>query len=556
MRQSKSLIRTYREPPADAETKSHRLLVRGGYVRQLTSGVYTFLPLGWRIMKKIMRIIREEMDAIGGQEIFMPSLSPSSLWEESGRWESFGDDMFRLKDRKGRDYALAPTHEEVIAEIARNTVYSYKDLPQIWYQLQTKFRDEPRPRGGLLRVREFIMKDSYSLDATWEGLDESYAKHREAYKRIFTRCGLKFVHVKASTGLMGGKESEEFMVISDAGEDRLVICDSCGYAANVEVAPAIPVEEVEESPFKERKKVHTPNVRTIEEVSSFLGVEPKFLVKSLVYMTDEGPVLVLVRGDHEVNEEKLARILKNPRLATAEEVMSLLGVEVGFVGPLGVGLPKVADRSIRYLRGFVVGGGEKDYHIVGVNPEDLGDVRWEDVRYAVEGDLCPVCGKPLKQVNAIEIGHIFKLGTRYSESMGVYFTDRDGQRKPVIMGSYGIGPGRIMVSAVELYGTENSMLWPKSIAPFDAHIIDLVGEGEEVYNLLREAGYDVLWDDREERAGVKFKDADLIGIPIRIVVGRAWKDGKVEVQDLWKGERYEVPKEKLIEEMGRLTEGE
>ncbi|NPA80384.1 MAG: proline--tRNA ligase [Thermotogae bacterium] len=547
MRQSKSLIRTYREPPADAETKSHRLLVRGGYVRQLTSGVYTFLPLGWRVMKRIMEIIRQEMDAIGAQELFMPSLTSSSLWEESGRWESFGDDMFRLRDRKGRDYALAPTHEEIISEIARNVIHSYKDLPQIWYQLQTKFRDEPRPRGGLLRVREFIMKDSYSLDATWEGLDESYAKHRKAYERIFTRCGLKFVHVKASSGLMGGKESEEFMVISDAGEDRLVLCDSCGYAANVEVAPAIPEERVEESPFKELKKVHTPNVRSIEEVSEFLGVEPKFLVKSLVYMTDEGPVLVLVRGDHEVNEEKLARILPNPRLATADEVLSLLGVEVGFVGPLNVSLPKIADHAVRYLRGFVVGAGEEDHHIVGVNPEDLGDVRWEDIRYATEGDRCPVCGSPLRLVNAIEIGHIFKLGTRYSESMGVFFSDRDGQRKPVIMGSYGIGPGRIMVSAVELYGTENSMLWPKSIAPFDVHIVDLVGEGEEIYDLLRRAGYDVLWDEREERAGVKFKDADLIGVPLRIVIGRAWKDGKVELQDLWAQERLELPKERLLE---------
>ncbi|NPB04178.1 MAG: proline--tRNA ligase [Thermotogae bacterium] len=554
MRQSKSLIKTYREPPADAETKSHRLLVRGGYVRQLTSGVYIFLPLGWRILVRIMRIIREEMDRIGAQEIFMSSLTPSFLWEESGRWESFGDDMFRLKDRKGREYALAPTHEEIISEIARNTIHSYKDLPQIWYQLQTKFRDEPRPRGGLLRVREFIMKDSYSLDATWEGLDESYSKHREAYRKIFSRCGLKFVHVKASSGLMGGKESEEFMVISEAGEDRLTICENCGYAANVEVAPALPPQSVYESNFKEKKEIHTPNVKSIDEVSAFLGVDPKFLVKSLVYMTDDGPVLVLVRGDHEVNEEKLAKILKNPRLATAEEVKDLLGVEVGFVGPLNVDLPKVGDLAVRNLKGFVVGAGKKDYHVVGVQVKDLGKVRWEDVRYATGGDLCPVCGSPLSIKNAIEVGHIFKLGTRYSESMGVFFTDRDGQRKPVIMGSYGIGPGRIMVSAAELYGTENSVLWPKSIAPFDIHVIDLVGGGEEVYNLLTGAGYEVLWDDREERAGVKFKDADLIGVPIRVVVGRGWKDKKVELWDLWEGSKEEIPTRDLLDKIKNLKE--
>ncbi|MEO0138906.1 MAG: proline--tRNA ligase [candidate division WOR-3 bacterium] len=546
MRQSLSLIRTYREAPSEAETKSHKLLVRGGYVRQLTSGVYTFLPLGWRVLHKVINIIREEMNSIGAQELLMPSLTPSSLWKESGRWESFGDDMFRLKDRKGREYALAPTHEEVISEIAREFVKSYKDLPQIWYQIQTKFRDEPRPRGGILRVREFIMKDSYSLDASWEGLDESYSLHREAYKRIFTRCGLKFIHVKASTGLMGGKESEEFMVISDAGEDKLAYCPNCGWAANVEVAPVVDKGEKVELNYEMPELVYTPNARSVEEVCTFLGIEPKYLVKTLVYITDEEPVMVLVRGDHEVNENKLAQILKNPRLATPEEVKGLLEVDVGFVGPVDVKMRKIADNSIKYMKGFVVGANKPNYHLIGVSLDDIEDVEFHDIRMVARGDMCPKCGEELSVKNAIEVGHIFKLGTRYSESMGVYFTDKDGDRKPVIMGSYGIGPGRIMASAVELYGTEDSMIWPKNISPFDVHIIDIVGEGDEVYEVLQKAGFDVLWDDRRESAGVKFKDADLIGVPIRVVIGKHWEEDRVEVQDISKGESKIIHRENLI----------
>jgi prolyl-tRNA synthetase len=546
MRQSLSLIRTYREAPSDAETKSHKLLVKGGYIRQLSSGVYTFLPLGWRVLHKIIKIIREEMNAIGAQELFMPSLTPSSLWKESGRWESFGEDMFRLKDRKGREYALAPTHEEVISEIAREYIKSYKDLPQIWYQIQTKFRDEPRPRGGILRVREFIMKDSYSLDASWEGLDESYALHREAYKRIFSRCGLKFVHVKASSGIMGGKESEEFMVLSDAGEDKLAICENCGWAANVEVAPVVDIGERVVLNYRTSQTVHTPGARTVEEVCAQLGIEPKYIVKSLLYITKEGPVMVLIRGDHEVNENKLASVLREPRLATPEEVKEILGVDVGFIGPVDVKIRKVADNAVRNMEGFVVGANIPDHHIVGVSLEDIGDVEFYDIRMVSKGDICPNCGEEINIRNAIEVGHIFKLGTRYSESMGVYFTDRDGERKPVIMGSYGIGPGRIMASAVELYGTENSMVWPKSISPFDVHIIDLIMEGDEIYDSLTSAGFDVLWDDRQESAGVKFHDAELIGIPIRVVIGKHWAEDKVEVQDLIKGDVRIVHKANLI----------
>ncbi len=546
MRQSKLFIKTRRETPSDAETKSHKLLIRGGYVKQITSGVYTYLPLGWKIVKKIINIIREEMDAIGGQEILMPSLTPASLWEESGRWEGFGDDMFRLTDRKGRRYALAPTHEEVISEIARTFVRSYKDLPQIWYQIQTKFRDEPRPRGGILRVREFIMKDSYSLDASWDGLDESYALHREAYKRIFSRCGLKFLVVKASTGVMGGKESEEFMVLSEAGEDKLAYCDNCKWAANVEVAPVVDRGERIELKYENSEMVFTPNVKTVEEVCAFLGIEPKYLVKSLIYITDEEPVMVLLRGDHEVNETKLASILKNPRMATYDEVLDLLGVEPGFVGPVGVKIRKIADNSVKYMKGFVTGANKKDHHLIGVSLDEIEDVEFYDIRSVSEGDMCPNCGESLSIRNAIEVGHIFKLGTRYSESMGVYFTDREGDQRPVIMGSYGIGPGRIMASAIELYGTENSMVWPRSISPFDVHIIDIAMDGDEIYEMLQNAGFDILWDERQESPGVKFNDADLLGIPLRVIVGKHWKEGKVEVQDLWKGESRILNKGNLI----------
>lgn len=548
MRWSKALIPTLKEDPKEAETLSHKLLLRAGFIRQHASGIYIFLPLGWRVMLKIAQIIREEMNAIGAQELFMPALTAAELWQETGRWEAFGDDMFRLKDRKNRDLALAPTHEEIIAAIARNEIRSYRDLPQIWYQMQTKFRDEPRPRGGLLRCREFIMKDSYSLDASWEGLDESYELHRKAYEAIFRRSGLDFVTVSASSGLMGGSQSEEFMVLSPSGEDKLVLCENCGYAANMEVAEGVPTPPPQ-SPYKELKKVHTPNIRTVEEVTAFLNVPPSLLIKSLVYLTPKGPVLVLVRGDHEVNEAKLAQVLgQGARLATPEEVEAAFGVSVGFVGPVGLPVEEIiADPAIRDLQGAVTGANEDDYHLVGVNVgEHFQVTRYVDIRTVGEGERCVRCGAPLKVLNAIEIGHIFKLGTKYSEALGVYFSDRDGKEKPVIMGSYGIGLGRIMASAIELYADEDGIVWPTTIAPMDVELLEVnpaaSGEvAEKLYRELQEKGLEVLWDDRNISPGSKFKDADLVGLPLRITLGRLLAEGKAEIRIRRTGETHVAP---------------
>lgn len=538
MKWSKAFIPTLKEDPKEAETPSHRLLLRAGFIRQHQSGVYIFLPLGWRSMLKIMEIVRQEMDAIGAQEVMLPALTSAKLWEESGRWEAFGDDMFRLQDRKGHDMALAPTHEEIMTDLARVYLRSYRDLPQIWYQMQTKFRDEPRPRAGILRVREFIMKDSYSFDATWEGLDKSYELHRVAYKKIFDRCGLKYTVVEASSGLMGGSQSEEFMVVSPSGEDRLAICENCGYSANVEVAEgeAAPAPE---SPFKKREKVYTPNVKSVEEVSGFLNVPPSLIVKSLLYIVGDRWVLVLIRGDHEVNETKLAKVLGgDARMATPDEVMAKFGMPVGFVGPIGIEVDEiVADKAVDGLKGAVVGANEEEHHIVGVDiGTDVKVSRYEDLRTVVSGDKCPKCGAPLKVVNAIEIGHIFKLGTKYSESMGAYFMDKDGKRKPIIMGSYGIGIGRIMAAAVELYHDEKGISWPMTIAPYEIDIIEIDPRktseiAEKIYKRLIENGIDVIWDDREATAGFKFKDADLIGYPLRLVISpRKVKDNLVELQ--------------------------
>ncbi len=549
MRWSQHLIPTLKEDPRETQSPSHRLLLRAGYIRQHQAGVYIFLPLGWRVMQRVMHIVREEMDRIGAQELFMPSLTAKEFWEESGRWQDFGDDMFRLRDRKGRDLALAPTHEELFAELARHFLRSYRDLPQIWYQIQTKFRDEPRPRSGLLRCREFLMKDSYSFDATWEGLDHSYELHREAYTRIFQRSGLQFLVIEASSGLMGGSQSEEFMVISPTGEDTLVHCPSCGYAANTEVAVAKPQHQQLQSPFTKKEKVHTPDVRTVEEVTAFLGVGPELLIKSLVYKVGDRTVLVLVRGDYDVNEAKLQRILgPDVRIASPDEVLTEFGVEVGFVGPIGLQVDEIlADELLENATGMVCGANESDYHMVGISVgEDFHVSRFADLRTVKAGDLCPQCGTPLEVENAIEIGHIFKLGTKYSEAMHAYFTDRDGQEKPIIMGSYGIGIGRIMAAAVELYHDEHGIRWPASIAPFDVEIVEVdpgkVREhAETLYQRLQEKAVDVLWDDRSVSPGIKFKDADLVGVPVHVVMGRKVAQGFGEIKIRWTGEKMDVP---------------
>lgn len=561
MRFSKAFIPTLKETPTEAEIPSHRLMLRAGLIRMLASGVYSYLPLGWRVLRKIADIIREEMDAIGGQEFSLPALNPIEVWEQTGRAGDFGEDMFRLQDRRGRDMCLAPTHEEIIGLIARNEVRSYRDLPQIWYQIQTKFRDEPRPRSGVLRARQFLMKDSYSLDADWAGLDRSYELHLQAYKRIFTRCGLQFFIVGASSGVMGGTGSQEFMVASPSGEDTVVLCDHCDYAANLEVATSIPERlEVKES---DPVKVYTPGKRAIEEVSQFLKLPPERLMKSLLYMVDGEPVMFLLRGDHEANPSKLASLFgPKVRPASPEEVLVLAKTKVGFVGPIGLeGVHIVADLALKDQGGFTTGANRDDYHIQGLIPgRDFSVHRYEDIRMVKEGEGCPQCGQPLRITAAIEVGHIFKLGTKYSESLGGTFLDAQGEKRPIVMGSYGIGLERVMASAIEQNYDQHGIVWPVSLAPYQVYLLpvnpshDQTREvAEEVYRELLDAGCEVLIDDRDERAGIKFKDADLIGIPIRVTVGpRGLEEDRVEIRLRTKGKAISVPRDEVTHKVLRI----
>ena len=561
MRWSRSFIPTRKENPREAEFVSHRYLVRGGFIEQHASGVYTFLPLGRKVMLKIEKIIREEMNKIGAQEVLLPALTSAEVWKETGRWESFGPDMFKLKDRWERDLALAPTHEEIMTLLAKEHLKSYRDLPQIWYQIQTKFRDEPRPRGGILRVREFAMKDSYSFDATWEGLDESYEKHRQAYLNIFKRTGLKVIVVKASSGLMGGSDSEEFMVLSPSGEDRVVHCPKCGYSANVEVAVARVGNEFIQSKFQRKEKVHTPSVRTVEEVAEFLGIEPALIVKSLLYRTEDGrDVLVLIRGDYEVSDSKLSKVYgATLQLATREYILKKFDTEPGFIGPIDAEVDEIiADESVKNLTNFVVGGNRNDYHIVGVNLDDIKITRFADIREVHDGDICLECGGELSLQNAIEVGHIFKLGTKYSVSLGAQFTDKNGEKKPIIMGSYGIGVGRIMAANVEVNHDDKGIIWPFAIAPYEVNIIEIdhrkTGEFTEgLYKEIKSKGFDVIWDDRDISAGAKFKDSELVGIPISVVVSpKKVEDNIVEVQVRKTGEKFDVKRDELISKIRSL----
>jgi prolyl-tRNA synthetase len=535
MRWSQSLIPTLKEDPADAEAVSHKLMVRAGMVRQLAAGIYVYLPLGQRVMDKIAAIIREEMNAIGGQEITMPVIHPAELWQQSGRWDTIGGEMFRLKDRNQRDMCLGMTHEEVIAWLAAREIRSYRDLPQIWYQIQTKERDEARPKSGVLRTREFVMKDSYSLDRDAAGLDLQYEAHRKAYCRIYDRCGLKYFVVESDPGMMGGAGSHEFMAPSQAGEDRVAICGQCGYAANVELAvsraplPTFPSWSLEE--------VATPNAKTIAEVCAFLGIEPQLTIKSLVVMTEGGPALALVRGDHQLHERKLQRVVGAFRPAHREEILEATGGEAGFVGPVGLRLRTIADETLR-TGCYVAGANKPDTHLRGVMPGTHFQAEYADLREANPGDGCTKCGAPLAVERAIEIGNIFKLGTKYSVSLGALYLDEQGQEQPIVMGSYGIGPARIAAAAIEQNYDRDGMIWPETIAPFDVHLLvvnakdaKMAGMAEEVYGTLTATGLEVLYDDRDERGGVKFKDADLLGLPVRVTVGsRALREGVVEVR--------------------------
>jgi prolyl-tRNA synthetase len=536
MRWNTSFIPTLREDPADAEAVSHRLMVRAGLVRQLTAGVYVYLPLGQRAIDKVNAIIREEMNAIGGQEITMPVLQPAELWQQSGRWYDIKDEMFRLKDRHGRDMCLGMTHEEVVAWLAAKEIRSYRELPQVWYQIQTKERDEARPRSGVLRTREFWMKDAYTLDVDEAGLDAAYERQKEAYVRIFRRAGLAFHVVESDVGMMGGAGAHEFMAPSPAGEDEIARCPACGYAANVELARSRPSAST--FPDDPRGEVPTPGVRTISEVCALLGVEPTHTIKSLLYVGPSGPVLALVRGDQQLHEKKLARLLGGEvRPAHPDEIRDALGVAVGSVGPVGAPVPVVADEVLGEGV-YVCGANREGVHLRGVRPGRDFVGRHADLHLAQAGDACPECGAPLSVERVIEVGNIFKLGTKYSTTLGATYLDEQGHTRPIVMGSYGIGPARIVASAIEQRHDADGIVWPWSIAPAQVHVLPVNVKqaamretAERVYQELRVAGFDTILDDRDERPGVKFKDADLLGIPVRVTVGaRLGKDGKVELR--------------------------
>lgn len=561
MRLSRAFIPTLKEVPADAVVTSHRLMLRSGMVRSLMAGVYSYLPFGQRAALKAINIIRQEMDAIGAQEFQLPALNPAEVWQETGRYDDFGPEMFRLRDRKERDLVLAPTHEEIICSIARGEIRSYKQLPQIWYQIQTKYRDEPRPRSGELRTRQFIMKDAYSLDVDQAGLDGSYNKHDEAYRRIFTRAGLKFFVVGASSGLMGGTGSEEFMAESDAGEDTCAVCPKCEYAANVEVATSGLVEESSKEAVGEITKVSTPEQRTVEEVAAFLKLPESSFIKSLVFMGDDGLAMVLMRGDDEVNESKLLKLLgASMRPAHPEEVKTAIGAEIGFLGPVGMSdkMPIYADLRLQGAVNMATGANEDQYHVTGVAVgRDFEPTKFEDLRIVREGEPCPNCGTPLNVVRAIELGHIFKLGTKYSSAMGATVLDKDGKDVPIIMGSYGIGIGRMIASAIEAHADENGIVWPVSLAPFEVVVIALdtndettSTEAERLYDELRALGFDAALDDRNERPGFKFKDADLLGYPFQVVVSkRNMKDDVLEIKRRATGEKEVLPIEQAKEKL-------
>ena len=574
MRWSRYFIPTLREDPADAEVISHKLLLRAGVIRQLSAGIYSYLPLGQRIALKVMRILREEMNAIGGQEFYLPALQPAEIWQESGRWDAIGDEMFRLKDRKNMDMCLGMTHEEVLTTIARSEIRSYKQLPQVWYQIQVKFRDEARPKSGLMRLRSFIMKDAYTFDVNRAGLDKAFLDQREAYKNIFTRCGLEFLIVEASSGSMGGSESNEFIARTEAGEDLIVHCANCGYSANLEKATSRLADIVDENGPEAPEEFPTPGVRTIEDLISFPGgAEASRQIKSLVFFaTIEGeqrPVLVLLRGDHQLHEIKLVDSVRATAIRPAhpEEIRTLLGAGAGSLGGVGAktktrDLRIVADSALKNRRNMTTGANKDDHHLRGVNvARDIQVDEWFELRTVESGEGCPRCETGVLEVfKGMEIGHIFKLGTKYSESMGATVLTQDGKEVPIVMGSYGIGVDRIMSAAVEQQHDEDGIVWPKSLAPFDVVVTitnmkqeELREAGEKLYQDLERAGCEVLLDDRDERAGVKFKDADLIGIPYRVTVGKKVGEGVVELFDRRTKKSEDVKISDVVTDVQRLA---
>ena len=540
---SRLFIPTLRHTPAEAEVVSHRMLLRAGYIRQLGAGIYNYLYLAQRSLLKIQQIVREEMDAIGAQEFHLPALNPAEVWQESGRYDAMGDNLFHLKDRSGRPLCLAMTHEEVMTTIARGELRSYRQLPQIWYQIQTKFRDEPRPKSGLLRVRQFVMKDSYSFDLTAEGLDAAYDKHYAAYRRIFDRCGLEYLVVEAHSGSMGGRESQEFMVATEAGEDWVVSSQASGYAANLEKAVSRPSEPAEPDAAGELEPepVHTPGAKTIDEVAAFLGVRPTSIIKTLVLVADSKPVVALLRGDYQLSETRFQTEAgcAEFRPANAEELRTWFGAEAGSLGPLGLaGMPVLIDEALRGRRNLVCGANRDDYHLKNVTPGEDFEGRYCDLRQVAAGDTERATGAPLELRKTVEIGHIFKLGYKYSKSMGLNVLGQNGVETPVAMGSYGIGMERVLCAAAELYSDADGLSLPASIAPFEVVVTPvkhndaaLGAAAAALYAELKGLGVDTLYDDRDLSPGVKFKDADLIGVPYRITVGRKLSEGVVEITE-------------------------
>lgn len=581
MRMSKMFVQTLRDFPSDAEVMSHKLLVRAGFIRKLTSGVYNYLPLMWRVLKKVEKITREEMDAAGAQEMLMPFVQPEELWKESGRWDVYGKELMRLKDRHDRGMCLGPTHEEVITFVAREGIKSYKQLPVNLYQIQSKFRDEVRPRYGLLRGREFIMKDAYSFDSTQEGLEKSYKIMADAYYKIFERCGLETKAVQSDSGAIGGAVSHEYMVLIDdtennAGENDVFFCKnkSCGYAANANHAVSVlePAEvDGAKFGFTELKKVDTPDTTSIEELEKFLNVPATVILKSMIYIADKKPVMALIRADKTFEETKVMNAVgaNEIRSAAPAELADIFGASKGFVGPLGIENVKipadyegekiqvVADLTAKEMKNFVIGANETDRHFVGVNLEDLGkDVIFADIRLVEKGEKCPDCGEPLFVTKGIEVGNIFQLGTKYSEKMNAVFTDENGKERPFIMGCYGIGISRTAAAAVERHHDEFGIKWPLAIAPYHVDVVPVnIGEekqmkiAEEIYNKLLKKGVEAVIDDRDERAGVKFKDSELIGFPFRITAGKTVDEGLVEFKIRETGEVLKITPDEAVEKV-------
>ncbi len=565
MRFSQLLIPTLKEDPAEAEVVSHKLLLRAGYIRKLTSGSYTYLPLGLASIRKVEQIVREEMNKAGAQELLMPMVQPADLWEESGRWQEYGKELLRVKDRHNRDFCLGPTHEEVITDVARKNIHSYKQLPINLYQIQTKYRDEARPRFGLMRGREFIMKDGYSFDATDQGAEETYEKMRNAYQQIFTRCGLKFRAVDADSGSIGGSFSHEFMVLADTGEDTIVVCKSCSYAANMEKAVCQENSAPNDMELQDLEKIETPGKRKVQVVCDFLKIKPAELVKTLVYIVKDEPVAVLLRGDHEVEDIKLANILgvsdEDMRMADDKEIFDATGTPSGYLGPIGLKIKTVTDQEIANMRNFAVGANEKNFHMLNANIDrDFTPTLKGDIRKVTAEDRCSLCGSELELTKGIEVGHIFKLGTKYSESLKATFLDDQGAETPFIMGCYGIGVSRVVAAAIEQHHDKDGIKLPAAIAPVQALVLNLSPKddeisraAEEIYQDLQKENIEVILDDRDERPGIKFKDADLIGIPFRVTVGKSFsKEGMIEVRSRANGETKSIPLAETVSTVANL----